>query len=63
MSSYLASGGWEEFSRNVLDKRGPHPVLGSGQELRERIYEVRKEMQTGVAIEQFHYVTICQRPM
>lgn len=62
MSSYLATGGWEEFSHTVLDTRGPHPILGSGQDLRERIHEARKEFQAGVAIEQLHYVTIGQRP-
>lgn len=62
MSSHLAIGGWEEFSYNVLDKKGPHPLLGSGQNLRQRLYEVRNEIQTGGAIEQLHYVTIGKRP-
>ncbi|PYH97267.1 hypothetical protein BO71DRAFT_427196 [Aspergillus ellipticus CBS 707.79] len=62
MSSYLAIGGWEEFSYNVLDKRGPHPILGTGQELRQRLHEVRKEIQAGAAIEQLHYVTVGRHP-
>lgn len=58
MSTHLALGGWEEFSYGVLDKKGPHPLLGNGQDLRDRILEVRKELQGGAAIEQVHYVTI-----
>ncbi|KAA8647039.1 uncharacterized protein ATNIH1004_005722 [Aspergillus tanneri] len=54
MSSYLAIGGWEEFSYNVLDKKGAHPLLGSGQDLRRRLNDVRNETQTGAAIEQLH---------
>ena len=54
ISLYLVTGGWEEFSHTILDKRGPHRILGSGQELRRRIHEVRKECQIGVSIEQVH---------
>lgn len=66
ISSYVAIGGWEEFSHNVLDKKVAHPllgILGSGQDLRRRLNEVRNETQTGAAIEQLHYVTIGKRPI
>jgi hypothetical protein len=61
--SFGAVGGWAEFSHTILDKYGPNPIIGSGQQLRQRIREVREEFQAGVAFEQQLYVVIGQRPV
>lgn len=53
-------GGWEEMSYTILDKHGPNAVLGSGQQLRRRITEVRNEFEKGTAYEQNAFAAIGQ---
>lgn len=59
--SFLAIGGWVEMSHTVLDKYGPNPILGSGEELRKILALVKHELQTGVALKQQLYVTLGRR--
>jgi hypothetical protein len=61
--SFGVVGAWVELSHTILDKYGPNPIIGSGPQVRQRIREVREELQTGVAFEQYLYVVIGQRPV
>ncbi|KAL2843922.1 hypothetical protein BJY01DRAFT_248384 [Aspergillus pseudoustus] len=60
---YGAVGGYEEFSHSILDKYGPTPSLGSGDDLRKRLEVVRGELEQGVGFEQSLYVLVAQKPV
>jgi hypothetical protein len=60
--AYGTVGAYEEFSYSTLDKYGPTPSLGSGDDLRKRLEVVRGELENGVAFEQPLYVLVAQRP-
>ncbi|CEN62960.1 hypothetical protein ASPCAL09588 [Aspergillus calidoustus] len=60
--AYGTVGAYEEFSYSILDKYGPTPSLGSGDDLRKRLEVVRGELENGVAFEQPLYVLVAQRP-
>ncbi|KAL3468098.1 hypothetical protein BJX64DRAFT_273628 [Aspergillus heterothallicus] len=57
---YGTVGAYEEFSYSILDRYGPTPALGSGEDLRKRLEVVRGELEQGVAFEQPIYVLVAQ---
>jgi hypothetical protein len=60
--AYGTIGAYEEFSYTILDKYGPTPSLGSGDDLRKRLDIVREELQAGVAFEQPIYSLVARKP-
>ncbi|KAL3440952.1 hypothetical protein BJX65DRAFT_314283 [Aspergillus insuetus] len=54
-------GAYQEFSHSILDKYGPTPSLGSGDDLRKRLDVVRGELEKGVAFEQLIYVLVARK--
>ncbi|KAL4994239.1 hypothetical protein BDV10DRAFT_189245 [Aspergillus recurvatus] len=60
---YGTIGAYEEFSYLILDKYGPTPSLGSGDDLWNRLGVVRKELERKVAFEQPIYVLVARKAM
>jgi hypothetical protein len=60
---YGTVGAYEEFSYSILDKYGPTPSLGSGDDLRKRLDVVRGELERGVAFEQPIYVLVARKAL
>jgi hypothetical protein len=61
--AYGTVGAYEEFSYSILDKYGPTPSLGSGDDLRKRLDIIRGEMDRGVAFEQPIYVLVARKAL
>jgi hypothetical protein len=61
---YTNVGAWTEFSTTgILDKHGPNPILGSGEDLRKLLGEIRGELETGTSFGPQMYVLVAQKPI